>query len=135
VLYRSGYFLAPFVETGYTFLSKGSAHVSAGEPGGPGVIDNRLHAWHVGAGVALDIWRLRFSAGAAGYFVGLSTRFAGVSSSTRDFSLGSILGASANLLGTRHFHFSADFVAHDVPQANLQYFTFGFSIHDDVLSW
>jgi hypothetical protein len=135
VMVRNRYFLIPFVDGGYSFLSKGSARVPAGEPGGPGVISNKLDAFHVAAGIAFDFWRLRASAGVGVYFFGLDSSFAGVQSSTSDRSIGSILGLSANLYRVPRFHLGANFVSHNAPEAGLNYFLFGFSVHGDVFSW
>lgn len=135
IVYRTRYFLAPFIDGGYTVLSKGAAHVPAGEPGGPAIISNSLDAVHVAAGLAFDIWRVRLLVGAGVYFFGLSTKLGGTESSTRDGSLGSILGLSAKIYRARRFHLAADFFARNAPESGLNYLTFGLSVHGDALSF
>lgn len=135
LFYRSRYFLTPFVDVGYSILSRGSARVPDFEPGGPGVIDDRLDAWHFSAGAALDVWRLRFRAGVALYLLGVSSKLAGVESSTSDLSVGSLLGVTANVLRARRFFLGLDFVAHNAPQANVHYLRAGLSVHGDILSF
>ena len=135
VLLRTRYFLDPFIDAGYSFLSKGAARVPAGEPGGPGFVSNRLDAFHVTAGLALDLWRLRFSAGAGVYFFGLATSFAGVDSTTSDIQIGSILGVSAILFRAPRFHLATEFSARNAPCGGLNYFSLGLSVHGDVFRW
>lgn len=135
IVYRNRYFLYPFVRVGYSFLSKGSARVSAGEPGGPGVISNSLDTFHAAAGVAFQVWRLRFLAGAGAYFFGLRTSFAGVDSSTRDASIGSILGVSTVVYRVDRFHLALTGLAHNAPEAGINYFSFGFSMLGDAISF
>jgi hypothetical protein len=135
LFYRTRYFLTPFVEGGYAFLSTGSAFVPRGQPGGPGTIADRLDAWHLAGGISHEFWRFRAGAAIGFYSFGLSVRFAGVDSSTTASSLGLDAYLGVTLLRARRFFTTLDLVTHNAPTADLHYFQAALSLHGDFLRW
>ena len=62
-VYKTRYFLSPFVDVGYSAVSSGGTLVPFYQYGGPAIADQRLSLWNVSSGFAFDTWRLRFQAG------------------------------------------------------------------------
>lgn len=135
IRYRNPYFLAPFVDVGYALLSSGAARIAAGEPDAGRVVSNHLGAWHVGAGVSLDVLRLRLGLAATAYVFGLRSSLAGVTSRTDSLAFGPLASASLRLIRASRFHMGVDAIAHMAPQAGIHYFTLGLSMHGDVIAW
>ena len=135
IFYRTRYFLTPFVEGGYAFLSTGSAPVPAGQPGGPGILADRLDSWHVGGGLSYEFWRLRAGAAIGFYSFGLSVGLDGVSSSTTFSSLGLDGFLGVTLVKASRFFATLDLVSHNAPTADLHYFQAAISLHGDFLRW
>jgi hypothetical protein len=82
VHYRSGYFLAPFVEAAYYSLAASDriADLGSGD-GGPTLVLNRSWAFGFMGGVALDLWRVRLRAGLGAYDLFVRTVTSGTTSS------------------------------------------------------
>lgn len=134
VFYRTRYFLSPFVEGGYARLSTGSAPVPRSAPGGPGTIADRLDAGHLVGGLSYSAWRLRAGLGAGMYVFGLRSKLAGVTSSTRAYSVGFDAHVSVRLFETARFFTALDLVSHNAPTTDLHYLQVAFSIHGDVVT-
>jgi hypothetical protein len=76
-LYKTRYFLSPFIDVGYTLASSGGTIVPAYQVAGPTIADNRLSLWNLSSGLTFDTWRLRFQGGLGIGFVVVRTRLAG----------------------------------------------------------
>lgn len=77
LVYKTRYFLSPFLDVGYTNASSGGTIVPAFQTGGPAIADQRLSVWNLSSGLAFDTWRLRFQGGLGLGIVVLRTRLAG----------------------------------------------------------
>jgi hypothetical protein len=133
IFYRTRYFLTPFAEGGYAFLSTGTALVPAGRPGGPGVLSDRLDAWHLSGGLSHEFWRFRAGAAIGLYSFGLSASLDGVASSTSFSSLGLDAFVGVTLVKTPRFFTTLDLVTHNAPTADLHYFQAAITLHGDLL--
>lgn len=76
-VYKTRYFLSPFVDVGYTAASAGGTLVPAYQTGGPAIADQRLSVWNVSSGLAFDTWRLRLQCGLGFGIVVVRTRLDG----------------------------------------------------------
>lgn len=135
IFHRTRYFLTPFAEGGYAFLSSGAALVPAGKPGGPGYLADRLATWHVDLGLSHDFWRLRAGVAVGFYSFNLTARLAGAESTTNFSSLGLDAFLGVTLVKTPGFFTTLDLVTHNAPTADLHYFQAALTLHGDFLRW
>ncbi len=77
LVYRTRYFLSPFVDLGYTAVSAGGTYVPAYQTSGPAIADQRLTLWNASGGLTFDTWRLRLQGGLGLGVVVVRTRLAG----------------------------------------------------------
>lgn len=133
VFYRTRYFLTPFVEGGYAFVSSGAATVPAGSPGGPGTLFAKLDGWHVAGGLSHEFWRMRAGAAVGFYSFKLSDSLAGVEATTHFSSLGLDAFVGVTLVKTPRFFGTFDLVTHNAPTADLHYFQAAITLHGDFL--
>jgi hypothetical protein len=133
VFYRTRYFLTPFAEGGYAFLSSGAAPVHAGNSSGPGTLFAKLDGWHISGGIAHEFWRMRAGAAIGFYSFGLSESLDGVASRTHFSSLGLDAFVGVTLVKAPRFFATFDLVTHNAPTADLHYFQAALTLHGDLL--
>lgn len=133
LVYRTRYFLSPFVDVGFTGVSSGGTLVPAYQSGGPAVADQRLSLWNVSSGLAFDTWRLRFQGGLGFGVVALHTRLEGDDSRSNRLGPLAFLAVGLDLVHRPSFALALKLRALLSSQhLDVQVFSIGLEIRGDV---
>ena len=133
-VYRTRYFLSPFIDVGYTAASAGGTIVPGYQYGGPAIADQRLSVWNVSSGFAFDTWRLRFQGGLGFGVVVLRTRLDGDESHSARFGPLAFFAASVDLVRAPRFDLALKLRGLLSSQhLDAQVFSIGLEIRGDLL--
>lgn len=132
IVYRTRYFLSPFLDVGFTGVSSGGTLVPA-YAGGPAVADQRLSLWNVASGFAFDTWRLRFQGGLGFGVVSLHTRLQGDDSRSSRLGPCAMFAVGLDLVHRPSFDLALKLRALLSSQhLDVQVFSIGLEIRGDV---
>ena len=133
VHYRSGYFLAPFVEAAYYALAASDRVVDLG--GGPALVLNRSWTFGFMGGVALDVWRVRLRAGLGAYDLFVRTVTPGVRSTVSELDFGYVAGAAVYPLVRDRFRVGVEARVGLVVEAQTGFLSLGATLGGDAISF
>lgn len=133
VHYRSGYFLAPFVEAAYYSLAASDRVVDLG--GGPALVLNRSWTFGFMGGVALDVWRVRLRAGLGAYDLFVRTVTPGVRSTVSELDFGYVAGAAVYPLVRDRFRVGVEARVGLVVEAQTGFLSLGATLGGDAISF
>lgn len=134
LVYRTRYFLSPFVDLGYTAASTGGTRVPASLTAGPAIADQRLSLWNTSVGVTFDTWRLRLQGGLGPGVVVVRTRLGG--DEARTSRLGPLPFFSLGVALVRSPRLSLALKLRALPSSqhlDLEVFSVGFEVRGDLL--
>ncbi len=134
LVYRTRYFLSPFVDVGHTLVSSGGTTVPAYQTAGPAIADQRLALWNASGGLTLDTWRLRFQGGLGVGVVVVRTRLAG--DEARGARLGPLPFFSVGVSLVRAPRFALALKLRALPSSqhlDVEVFSVGFEARGDLL--
>lgn len=138
IAYRSPYFLFPFLDVSYLWLSDNRQQVPGVDGASPTIVDNSMNGLfaYVGPATALGPVRLQLGFGAKILF--RHTTVSGPSSSTSnpvDASLSALLSAGFDLVRMKNFSAAIEGRAYIVPSFSGSIFAMGMTGRGNVLSW
>jgi hypothetical protein len=135
-LFRSPYFLSPFVELAFHRLLRTTDAVDLGPAlGGSGVAHNWLSTLGLTAGGALDVWRLRVRAGVALDFVYVHSTVNGRTLSASERDMGYVLAVGGYLWRNPRFKIGLEARTRLILNANLGFVSLGATAAGDLFSW
>lgn len=135
-IFRSRYFLSPFIDLNYHSLLRSTDQVDLGPSlGGPVLANNFLSVLGLIGGAALDVWRLRLRAGLGLDFVLVHSKVDGVplNSSERDMSYFFAIGGY--VWRARRFKLGIEARTSLILNANIGFVTLGITGSGDVFRW
>ena len=133
VLLRSRYFLAPFLDVAYYPLSAGERAADLGR--GPELVTNRAWTFGITAGAALDVWRLRLSAGLGAYDLRVQTWAAGERSTVNEIDFGYVVGVAVYPVVERRIRVGLSARAALMVEAEIPVLSIGLTLGGDALSF
>jgi hypothetical protein len=125
VLYRSRYFLSPFVDVSTTRLYASRERVDIGSAGGIVVSDNRLRANGAVVGAALDLARLRLQAGLGVYQLAVTSTVLGRTIRPKELAMGYLFALSGAFLRTERARLALEMRVGVIDEAATHFVTFG----------
>jgi hypothetical protein len=135
VLYRSPYFLSPFIDVGYFPLYASQETRAVGAPFGTLASDNKLGTWAFIAGPALDVWRLRFRAGLGAYRLQVRSTVLGQTITPSELDGGYMFGVSGWFLVRSRVRVGLDARVGLIVEADTPLLALGATIGGDALTW
>jgi hypothetical protein len=132
-LYRSRYFLAPFVDLAYYPLSASERAVDLGR--GRELVTNRAWTFGFTGGVALDVWRVRLLAGLGAYDLRVQTWAAGERSTVSERDFGYMAGASVYPLVRERIRVGFQARVGLVVEAQTGFLCFGATLGGDAVTF
>lgn len=133
VHYRSGYFVAPFVEAAYYSLAASDRVVDLGS--GPTLVLNRSWTFGFMGGVALDVWRIRLRAGLGAYDLFVRTVTPGARSTVSELDFGYLAGATVYPLVRDRFRVGVEARVGLVVEAQTGFLSLGATLGGDAISF
>lgn len=133
VLYRSRYFLSPFLDFAYYPLSASERVVDLGR--GPELVTNRAWTFGFTGGAALDLWRVRLLAGLGAYDLRVSTWSSGERSTVSELDFGYVVGASAFPLVRDRLRVGVEARAGLIVEAQTALASVGLTIGGDAVTF
>ena len=131
--YRSGYFLAPFLEAAYYSLAASDRVLDLGS--GPTLVLNRSWAFGFTGGVALDVWRVRLRAGLGAYDLFVRTVTPGARSTVSELDFGYLAGASVYPLVRDRWRVGIEARVGLVVEAQIGFLSLGATLGGDAISF
>lgn len=134
-LYRSPYFLAPFVDVGYFPLYASQESREVGAPFGTLRSTNSMATWSFMAGPAFDVWRLRFRAGMGAYYLRVRSTVLGETVTPSELNGGYMFAASGWLLRQSRLRVGLEARVGLIVEADTPLFALGATLGGDALTW
>ncbi|HQY60396.1 MAG: hypothetical protein IPF92_14070 [Myxococcales bacterium] len=134
LVYRTRYFLSPFVDVGHTVVSSGGTLVPADQTSRAEIADQRLSLWNASGGLTFDTWRLRFQGGLGVGVVVVRTRLAG--DEARSARLGPLPYFSLGIALVRAPRLTLALKLRALPSSqhlDVEVFSVGFEVRGDLL--
>ncbi len=135
VLYRSPYFLSPYVDVGYFPLYASQETREVGPPFGTLHSTSSLATWGFVAGPAFDVWRLRFRAGMGAYRVQVRSTVLGETITANELDGGYMFAASGWFLLRSRVRVGLEARLGLIVEADIPLLTLGATIGGDALTW
>jgi len=139
LLFRSPYFVSPFVDVSYVQMQRSQQWVDLGPYGGPAVATGSLRAWGVLVGPAFDFWHTRVKAGIGAYDVIVHASVFHDEIRPSELDLGYMFAVTYFPLlvptGKRDFKVGLEARLGLVTEAALNYVSFGATITEDAIAW
>lgn len=133
VLYRTRYFLSPFVDAGFYQLYASRNRVDLGSLGGVTDVNSTLNAVGFVSGFALDAWRLRFKGGVGLFDVIVRSEVLGDRLATSELDMGYVLGIGGHILQRDRVKIGLELRAVAIVEAGMGVLALGLSIDHDAL--
>jgi hypothetical protein len=135
-VFRSRYFLSPFLDVHYHSLLRSTDQVDLGPAlGGAMVANNSLSTLDAVAGAALDVWRIRVRGGVALAFVFVHSTINGVTLRSSERDMGYFLGIGGYLWQSKRFKVGIEARTMLILNANIGFVSLGVTAAGDVFSW
>ncbi len=134
-LYRSPYFLSPYVDVGYFPLYASQESREVGPPFGTLHSTSSLTTWGFVAGPAFDVWRLRFRAGMGAYRVQVRSTVLGETITTSELDGGYMFAASGWFLLRSRVRVGLEARLGLIVEADIPLLALGATIGGDALTW
>jgi hypothetical protein len=139
VLFRSPYFLSPFLDISYVPMQSSQQWVDLGPYGGPAVATASLRGYGIIVGPAYDFWRMRVRAGIGAYDVIVHASVLHEEIRPSELDLGYMLAVSGWALrlrtGRREFKVGLEARLGLVTEAALNYVSIGATLTEDAITW
>jgi len=133
VVYRTRYFLAPFLEAAYYSLAASDRVVDLGS--GPTLVLNRSWAFGFMGGAAFDIWRVRLRAGLGAYDFFVRTVTPGARSTVSELDFGYVASAAVYPLVRDRFRVGIEARVGLIVEAQTGFLSFGATLGGDAISF
>ncbi len=135
ILYRSRYFVSPFVDAGYFPLYRSRDAVDLGSAGGAAVSVSSLAAWGFAAGVAADVWRLRLRAGLAFYDLFVHSRVLGSDIHPSELDGGYMFAIGGYIVRSERLQVGAEVRAGFIVEADTTFIALGSTVSGKAITW
>jgi hypothetical protein len=134
-VYRTRYFLAPFVEVGAWSLYAAEQTVDLGSAGGMAAARSSLWAISLVAGPAFDLGPLRGRAAIGLFDLRVSSKVAGQEANTGELDMGYAFALSGFFVRTSRVRVGLEGRLLTIPKAGTTMVTVGPTFGADVLNW
>jgi hypothetical protein len=134
-VYRSPYFLSPFVDFAYYPYFASQETRDVGPPFGSLRSTNSLSVVAITAGAAYDVWRLRFRAGIGTHQLRVSSTVLGERIEPREIDMGYAFGVAGWLLMRHRVRIGAEARVVLVVESDMPILALGATIGGDAISW
>jgi hypothetical protein len=134
-VYRSPYFLAPFVDVAIIPLYASQETREVGAPFGTLRSTSSLSAWSFMAGPAFDVWRLRFRVGMGAYYLRVRSTVLGETVTPSELDGGYLMAVSGWLLRQSRVRVGLEARLGLVVEADLPLAALGVTLGGDALTW
>ncbi len=135
LMFRSSYFLSPFVDIGYYPLYRSQIRVDLGSFGGQTVATNELDTVGFMGGAALDVWRLRLKAAIGLYDLHVGSTVLGRRVDPHQRNMGYLFAVSGLVLRRPRFEVGVELRSGVIVEADTSFFAFGFTMSGDAISF
>jgi hypothetical protein len=135
IAYRSSYLLEPSLEVGYGALADGEVILPEGPWGSGGVLEQRLGAWFVSPGVAVQLWRFRPRVGLGLAVVHQTNEYLGQDHGSSQASALSQFALGFAVLSNEVLRLDADARVVLARGADVNFVSIGVSAHFDVVTF
>jgi len=133
VMYRTPYFLSPFIDVTYYPLYERTRSVDLGDAGGRTTADGSLSAVGFIGGIALDLSRLRFRAGVGTYDVLVRSSVLGSASRAAESDMGYLVALDGYVFKAPRFRVGLEVRAAFIVEADVTSVGIGFTFSGDAL--
>ena len=134
-VYKTPYFLSPFIDLSYMPIAELHARVDLGPYGGATTTAGRSWAYGMMAGFAYDAWRFRFRAGVGYYDLFSKARVLKTRALSNEIDFGYLLAVNASLLKREHIQIGAEIRASFIIEGQIAVVALGPSISGDAISF
>jgi hypothetical protein len=135
VLYRSPYFLSPFVDVGYYPLYASRDKVDVASAGGTIRVASALSASGFMVGPAVDLWRFRLKWGVGVFNVNVRSTALGNTSKPDEIDFGYMLALSGFFLRSPRIQVGGEARAGIIVEADKAFVALGFTIAGQAITW
>lgn len=133
VVYRTPYFLSPFIDVTYYPLYERTRFVDLGAAGGRATADGSLSAVGFIGGLALDLSRLRLRAGVGTYDVLVRSSVLGATSHAAESDMGYLVALDGYLFKAPRFRVGLEVRAAFIVEADVTSVGIGLTFSGDAL--
>lgn len=135
VLYRSSFFLSPKLDLSFQPLYRSSGLVDLGASGGLAGATGSLRTLGVTVGAALDLWKVRVSAGIGNYRMLVRSSVNGNSLSASEWDMGYCFSAGGFLWESARLRVGLESRVAVIIDGGTTYFSIGAIAAGDALRW
>ena len=134
-LFRSPYFLSPYIDVGYYPLYASQETRDVGPPFGTLRSTNSLSSWALVAGPAFDVWQLRFRAGMGVYRLQVRSTVLGETITPSELDGGYLFAVSGWFLVRSRVRVGLEGRLGLIVEADVPMLALGATIAGDALTW
>jgi hypothetical protein len=135
-LFRTPYFLAPFLDVRFQPLYRSKEIVDLPSLGGPTPADGSLRTLGVTGGAVFDFWRLRLGAGIGAYQMQVRSTLEGRSTlRTSEWDMGYVFSASGFVWGWDRIRLGIESRLGVIVDGGTTFFSVGMIVAGDAVRW